>query len=176
MSLNYSEEELNLLANTPHIIGSAMAFAGSSGLFGTGKEMFANAQAVMAGVKDYPNNALIQAILPNTEAGASAAMDKMKKIRDWGVARYKAKQVDSAEKFQAQAVQDCKEVAALLAAKASAQEASEYKQWAMAIAEKVAMATTEGSFFGFGGERFSANEKQLFSQIENALSSQSLLA
>jgi len=53
MSLNYTEEELNLLANTPHIIGTAMAFAGSSGLFGTGKEMFVNAQAVMSGVKDY---------------------------------------------------------------------------------------------------------------------------
>jgi len=27
MSLNYTEEELNLLANTPHIIGTAMAFS-----------------------------------------------------------------------------------------------------------------------------------------------------
>lgn len=68
-----------------------MAFAGSSGLFGIGKEMFANAQAVMTGIKDYPNNALIQAVLPNVQGGgASDAMDKMKKIRDWGVARMKA--------------------------------------------------------------------------------------
>ena len=176
MSLNYTEEELNLLANTPHIIGAAMAFAGSSGLFGTGKEMFTNAQAVMAGVKDYPNNAIIQAILPDVKGDASAAMDKMKKVRDWGVARYKAKGVDSAEKFQAEAVVDSKAVAELLAAKASTQEAAEYKQWAMSIAEKVAMASTEGGFLGFGGERFSANEKQLFSQIETALGTQSLLA
>jgi hypothetical protein len=176
MSLNYTEEELNLLANTPHIIGAAMAFAGSSGLFGTGKEMFANAQAVMAGIKDYPNNTLIQAILPDTKGDASAAMAKMKKVRDWGVARYKAKNVDSAEKFQTEAVADCKAVATLLAAKASPQEAAEYKQWAMSIAEKVAMTTTEGSFLGFGGERFSANEKQLFSQIESAMGTQSMQA
>ena len=146
MSLNYTEEELNLLANTPHIIGAAMAFAGSSGLFGTGKEMFTNAQAVMAGVKSYPNNAIIQAILPDTKGDASAAMEKMKKVRDWGVARYKAKGVDSAEKFQAEAVADSTAVAELLAAKASSQEAAEYKQWAMSIAEKVAMASTEGGF------------------------------
>ncbi|MEQ1546237.1 hypothetical protein [Methyloglobulus sp.] len=176
MSLNYTEEELNLLANTPHIIGAAMAFAGSSGLFGTGKEMFTNAQAVMAGIKDYPNNALIRAILPDAKGDASAAMDKMKKVRDWGVARMKAKGVDSAEKFQAEAVEDCKAVAALLAVKATPEEATEYKQWAMSIAEKVAMATTEGSFLGFGGERFSANEKQLFGEIEKAMGSQSLLA
>jgi hypothetical protein len=176
MSLNYTEEELNLLANTPHIIGAAMAFAGSSGLFGTGKEMFTNAQAVIAGIKNYPNNALIQAILPDAKGDASAAMDKMKKVRDWGVARMKAKAVDSAQKFQAEAVEDCKAVAALLAAKATPQEATEYKQWAMSIAEKVAMATTEGGFLGFGGERFSTNEKQLFGEIEKAMGTQSLLA
>jgi hypothetical protein len=176
MSLNYTEEELNLLANTPHIIGAAMAFAGSSGLFGTGKEMFTNAQAVMAGIKDYPNNALIRAILPDAKGDASAAMDKMKKVRDWGVARMKTKSVDSPGKFQAEAVEDCKAVAALLAAKATPQEAAEYKQWAMSIAEKVAMATTEGSFLGFGGERFSADEKKLFSEIEKAMGTQSLLA
>jgi hypothetical protein len=176
MSLNYTEEELNLLANTPHIIGAAMAFAGSSGLFGTGKEMFTNAQAVMAGIKDFPNNALIQTILPDAKGDASAAMDKMKKVRDWGVARMKAKGVDSAQKFQSEAVEDCKAVAALLAAKATPEEATEYKQWAMSIAEKVAMATTEGGFLGFGGERFSANEKQLFGEIEKAMGTQSLLA
>jgi hypothetical protein len=176
MSLNFTEEELNLLANTPHIIGTAMAFAGSSGLFGTGKEMLANAQAVMAGIKDYPHNALIQEILPDITGDASAAMEKMKKVREWGIARYKAKSVDSAPKFQAEAVNDCQSVAALLAAKATPQEATEYKQWAMSIAEKVAMATTEGSFLGFGGDRFSANEKQLFSQIQNAMGMQSLQA
>ncbi|MBK8817065.1 MAG: hypothetical protein IPN42_16855 [Methylococcaceae bacterium] len=176
MSLNYTEEELNLLANTPHIIGSAMAFTGSSGLFGTGKEMFVNAQAVMAGVKDYPHNALIQAILPHVQEGASEAMEKMKKVRDWGVERYKAKGVTSAEKFQDAAVEDCRAIADLLAEKASEQEAAEYKQWAMTIAEKVAMATTEGDFLGFGGERFSANERALFTRIQDAFGVTTLLA
>jgi hypothetical protein len=176
MSLNYTEEELNLLANTPHIIGAAMAFAGSSGLFGTGKEMFVNAQAVMSGIKDYPNNAIIQAVLPHVQDGASEVMDKMKKVREWGVVRFKAKGVNSAEKFQAEAVEECKAVAVLLADKATTQEAAEYKQWAMSIAEKVAMATTEGSFLGFGGERFSANERELFNRIESALGVQTLLA
>jgi hypothetical protein len=176
MILNYTEDELNLLANTPHIIGSAMAFAGNSGLFGTGKEMLVNAQAVMSGINDYPNNAIIQAILPHVQEGASEAMDKMKKIREWGIVRYKAKGVNSTETFQAEAVKDCKAVAELLAAKASAQEALEYRQWAISIAEKVAMAATEGSFLGFGGERFSTNEKELFSRIESAFGVTSLLA
>lgn len=176
MSLNYSEEEMNLLANTPHIMGAAMAFAGNSGLFGTGKEMLVNAQSVMAGIKAYPDNALIQAILPNPQGGASEAMDKMKKVRSWGMERMKANGVNSAQAFITQAVADCKAATELLAAKASAQEALEYKQWMLAIAEKVAMATTEGSTLGFGGEQFSTNEKNLLAEFQAALGTQSNLA
>lgn len=176
MSLNYTEEELNLLANTPHIIGSAMAFVGNSGLFGTGKEMFVNAQSIMVGIKDYPDNALIQVILPDTKSDASAAMDKMRKVREWGISRYKAKHVDSADKFTIEMIEDCKAVASLLAAKASQKDAIEYKQWTISIAEKVAMAATEGGFLGFGGERFSENEKILFTKIQKALGHSILLA
>jgi hypothetical protein len=176
MSLNYTEEELNLLANTPQLIGAAMAFVGNSGLFGTGKEMFINAKSAMAGIKDYPDNALIQAILPDTQGVASDEVAKMKKVREWGVARMKAKGTTSAEKFQEATLEDCKAVVALLAAKSSPQEADEYKHWAMSIAEKVAMAASEGGFLGFGGERLSASEKQLLSQIENVLGIKSSIA
>ncbi len=169
MSLNYTEEEMNLLANTPQLIGAAMAFVGSSGLFGTGKEMFVNAKSIMAGIKDYPNNALIQAVLPNVAGDSGEALEKMKKIRQWGIDRMKAKGVNSPEKFRDAALEDMKSVTELLAAKSSQQEADEYKQWALSIAEKVAMATTEGGFLGFGGERFSENEKLFMSQIENTL-------
>jgi len=57
MGANYTDEEMKLLSHTPHFVGSAMAFVGNSGLFGTGKEMFTSAQSIMSGVKDYPNNA-----------------------------------------------------------------------------------------------------------------------
>jgi hypothetical protein len=39
----------------------------------------------------------------------------------------------------------------------------------MSIAEKVAMSATEGGFLGFGGERLSANEKQLLDELSLAL-------
>ena len=75
-----------------------------------------------------------------------------------------------------QALEDSRAVVNLLSAKSSSQEATEYKQWAMSVAEKVAMATTEGGFLGFGGERLSTNEKQLLGEIESALGIQSTLA
>lgn len=169
MTATYNDDELHLLAGVPHLIGSAMAMAGKSGFFGTGKEMFASAQSVLAGVKDYPNNALIQKILPNVEDGAGAAMGEAKKTRQWLSERMKDRGVASREDMQALAVEDCRTVAALVDAKASPSEAAEYKQWALSVAEKVAMAASEGGFLGFGGEQFSEPEQKFLSEVETAL-------
>ena len=64
---------------------------------------------------------------------------------------------------------DCRNIAELLHSKASEQEADEYKQWAMIVAENVAKAAKEGGFLGFGGEQISAEEKELFRQLGAAL-------
>jgi len=98
-----------------------------------------------------------------------APIDQLKKFREWGLAHLKTKGVDSAEKVSALAIEDCKTVAALLAAKATPQEAKEYRQWAFSVAENVANAASEGGFLGFGGERVSDPEKQLIAKIRSAL-------
>ena len=96
MPVNLSEDELQLLAALPQAIGSAVAFAGRSGLFGTGKEMFASGQALMAGAKDYPGNELIQAIVPDPQAADKGTeLDQARKTRDWAMARMKASLANS---------------------------------------------------------------------------------
>lgn len=167
--MSYTEDDRNLLASVPQLIGSAIASASGSGLFGTGKELFANANAVLEGLKSYPDNALIKQLLPDPSGDRARAVEKMTKTRDWAMARLKARGVDNAEKLRAQVIEDTKAAAALLAIKSSAAEAAEYKQWAMSIAEKVANASTEGGFFGFGGERVTAAEKALINDIRRAL-------
>lgn len=165
----YTEDDLNLLASVPQLIGSAIAAAAGSGLFGTGKELFANVNAVLDGLKSYPGNALIRQLLPDAAGDRGAAVEKMKKTRDWTMARLKAKGVDNAEKLRTLVLDDTRAAAALLASKASPGEAAEYKQWALSVAEKVATAATEGGFLGFGGERVSAAEKALIADIREAL-------
>ena len=170
MALNLTDDELQLLAALPQSIGSAMAFAGRSGLFGTGKEMFASGQALMSGVKDYPGNELIQAIVPDPSAAdKSAELDQARKTRDWAMARMKDKQINSAEKLTAQTLEDAREASQLLSAKVDPTQAAQYRQWALGVAEKVAMASTEGGFLGFGGTRLSDSEKSLIEQIRQAL-------
>ncbi|QIG50374.1 hypothetical protein G5V57_23175 [Nordella sp. HKS 07] len=165
----YTEDDLNLLASVPQLIGSAIAASAGSGLFGTGKELFANANAVLDGLKSYPGNPLIKQLLPDPAGDRAAAVEKMKRTRDWTTARLRAKGVDNGEKLRALVIEDARAAAAVLASKASPSEAAEYKQWALSIAEKVASAATEGGFLGFGGERVSAAEKALIADVRNAL-------
>jgi len=164
---NYTESEQQLLAATPILIGSAMVFAGSSGL-GTVKELFASAKSYMAGLKDYPNNAIIQGVLPNMENREEAKV-KAKALREETVARLKDKGIDSPEKIRTLLLDDSREIADLLAKKASTEEAAEYKAWAMSVAENVARAAKEGGFLGFGGEQVSAGEKTLFAELASTL-------
>jgi len=136
----YTEEELALLATTPQLIGSAVASVGNSGLIGTGKELFATASTVMKGTETFPSNALLKQLVPDASGDRQQAMDQLKKFRDWGLARLKQKGVDSADKVSTLAIEDCKAVSALLAAKATPQEAKEYRLWAFSVAENVANA------------------------------------
>jgi hypothetical protein len=171
MTTPYTDDERQLLASLPHTIGSAMAFAESSGVFGTGKEMFASAQSMMSGLKDFPNNALIQSIVPKLAAtdDRQAQMQRLQGTRDWAMARMKSKGIDHPSKFRELALSDARDAAALLAAKGASQEADEYRRWVMSVAEGVASAASEGGFLGFGSTRISEGEKKLLADLRAAL-------
>ena len=169
MAPHLNNDQQQLLASLPHTIGSAMAFAGKSGLFGTGKEMFTNGLALIEGAKQFPGNALIQSIVPHPEAAdRNAELAEMKETRVWMKNRITEKKIDSQEKITALALDDARQANALLATLDTTQ-ANEYRQWVLAAAEKVAMAATEGGFLGFGGERFSEDEKKLLAELKTAL-------
>ena len=170
----FNEEEIFLLSNTPVQIGTVMAFAEGSGL-GTIKEMMANSKAYIAGVKEYPNNAIITGVLPNV-GDFKEAMNKAKAMREKSMALLKERKIISTEMLQEQLIEDSKAVSMLLAEKATQEEAAEYKEWAMTIAESVARAAKEGGFLGIGGTRISEGEKQAFSLIADALGTSTSLA
>ena len=84
--------------------------------------------------------------------------------------------INNPEKFKQQLIQDCKDVSRILESKASEQDRMEYKQWAMSLAEQVAMAAKEGGFLGFGGQQISPGEVQMIADIAEAIGSESPLA
>lgn len=165
---NLTEEELFLLASTPAMIGTAMAFSEKSGVFGTMKEVWASMKSQASAPKDYPNNQLIQAILPKLES-REEVVEKAKQYQEMAKARLEEKGIKTQDQLRDQLIKDCGEVNALLANKVSAQEGQDYKAWVMKVAENVAKAAKEGGFLGFGGEQISEGEKVLAQDVARAL-------
>lgn len=165
-----SEDEQMLLATLPQAIGSCVGTAAGSGLLGTGKELFASGQAVMAGLKDYPGNALIQALVPDPSAeDKSAELAQARATRDWAMARLRSKGIHTPAQMAALTLEDARAVARLLDSRVDPAQAAQYRAWALSVAEKVAQAATEGGFLGFGGTRLSEAEQTLIAQLREAL-------
>ena len=170
MAPNLSEDEMMLLATLPQAIGSCVATAAGSGLLGTGKELFASGQAVMAGLKGYPGNALIQALVPDPSAeDKSAELAQARATRDWAMARLRSKGIHTPAQMAALTLEDARAVARLLDSRVDPAQAAQYRAWALSVAEKVAQAATEGGFLGFGGTRLSEAEQALIAQLREAL-------
>ena len=170
MTIELTEDERQLLASLPQTIGAAMAFAGKSGFFGTGKELFASGKAMIEGGRQYADNELIRSLVPDVKAAdREAEVARMTVTRDWARARMKAKGIDSPEKLRELAVEDARAASALLGAKVEAGVAGEYRAWTMQVAESVAQAASEGGFLGFGGERLSEGESRLLDDLKTAL-------
>ena len=164
----FTEDEIFLLTTTPTQIGTVMAFAEEGSGLGTIKEIFASSKSFINGLKEYPDNEIITGILPSV-SNLKEAMGQSKEMRTKAVSRLKELNVNSSDQLRAQLIADCKAVVSILDEKASPEEAREYKEWAMSIAENVAKAAKEGGFLGMGGTRVSSGEKAAFAQIADAL-------
>jgi len=165
---NYTESEWEIVSSTPQLVGVAMAGAGSSGLVGSTKEMFASARGMMNAKKEYAGNALIQSIMPDT-TDPKRAMSDAKAQRDIVMGRLKSNNIKSSEELLGFILEDCEKAIAILEEKESPEIVNGYKKMVLELAEKVANAAKEGDFLGFGGERFSEKEQKLFAQLKNKL-------
>lgn len=166
-SESFTHEEQLQLSSLPTLVGSAMTFAGGSGL-GTVKEMIANSKALIEGGKTYASNSIISAIMPvmtNMQEGMNHAKEFKAKVQE----HVQPLGIKSTEDLRSAALEEARKVNALLTLKATPEEATQYKHWILNIAEEISKAAKEGGFLGFGGERVSTNEKALFEEIAGAL-------
>ncbi len=73
------------------------------------------------------------------------------------------------EAIQAAAAEILRRTSALLAEKATPEEAAELKQWLVRIAQATAEATKEGGFLGFGGTLVTEEEKTAVARVASTL-------
>jgi hypothetical protein len=60
-------------------------------------------------------------------------------------------------------------VQAIVAAKASPEEAAAFGRWLLATAQAAADAAKEGGFMGFGAEQVSQGEQSMLDQVKSAV-------
>ena len=153
---NFTPEEWRALLRAPMLVSYAVAGAAPSDEDGYISEMSAVADAISESEERAAKDSLISEVVANIIANAEDdARGPTEKI---AVADVKER-----------ALANCREIAQLLQAKASAQEADDYKRWLLGVAQRVAAAAKEGGIFGFGGAQVSKTEVATINELATAL-------
>jgi hypothetical protein len=157
---SFTPDEWIKVMESVAVTGMAVTAADPSGLWAMLKEALAGGAALAAAKADPNANELVKAVIADFETaeGRGAVQEEMKqRFAD-------AKPVDVVPG----ALEILRQASAILDAKAPA-DAPAFKAWLNSVAAKVAEASTEGGFLGFGGEKVSEAEKATLADIAKAL-------
>jgi hypothetical protein len=152
---DFTEAEWKTIVGTPPMVGLAVAMASPNGPFGVMKEMLSIGMELAHMVKGGSSNPLLNAIIDDVKARAT------KPEMPAGAS--------SPAQAKAAALANIKAAAALIDQKAPGAEGVEFKKWLLALANRVAEASTEGGFLGIGGVKVSDAEKVALTEIAAAL-------
>ena len=157
---NFTADEWKAILASPMLAGMAVTLAEPSGLWGMMQEGMASGQALLDVKRDAGASELAKALVAEmeTSAGRSAARDEVK--------------VDltgkSPVEMRQQIIATLTRVGQILDAKAP-DDAAGFKTWLKHIAERVAEASSEGGFLGFGGVTVTDAERASIADVAKAL-------
>jgi hypothetical protein len=141
---DFAPEEWQTLFTAAPMVSLGVSAASPSGPFGVLKEMFSVGMAVADVLKTGSDNALVKALVEDMKAR--------------GTKPEAPKGMKTPEDAKKAVLDHMSRVSDILAKKAPA-DADGFKRWLLDVANRVAEASNEGGFLGFGGEKVSASEK-----------------
>ena len=157
---DFSPEQWQAIRNAPQLVALATAAAGNSGLVGSLSEGIAVASTMATAVQgDQP---LLREIFAKDEL--QAAQDQIKTS---------LKSVTDKSALNAH-LEDAATDAAMaaltaLSTKGTGADTDAYRNLLTGIGTKVANASKEGSFLGFGGERISDGEQKFLAKLQSVV-------
>ena len=156
---SFTPEDWTKILESTMLAGIAISAADPSGLWGTLKEAFASREALAAS-KFVVSSKLVREVVADlqTSEGRSIVQEAVNR---------QVSGANSAEIVH-RSIEVLREVSKILDEKAP-DEAAAFKTFLMGISQKVAEASSEGSFLGFGGVRVSDAEKATLEDIAKAL-------
>jgi hypothetical protein len=154
---DFTADEWKQIQRAPFMAGLAVVAASPSGPFGVVKELFAVGKMLGEVKAQGSSNELIKALVADIEAGARELS---------APAELKGKTPDQVKSY---AIESVRQVGTLIDKKAKPDEAQGFKQWLVAVTQKVAEAAKEGGFLGFGGTQVSEQEGATIKEVSTAL-------
>jgi hypothetical protein len=150
---DFSVEEWDLFRSSPLMASILVVAASPSGPVGIVQESAAAGRMIIEAsgaaqtplLKELAEDLKARMSIPKPPAGASPAQ------------------------IQEAAAEILRRTSDLLAKKATPEEAAEYKQWLVKVAQATAEASKEGGFLGFGGTLVSDEEKTALAAVNTAL-------
>ena len=157
---DFTVDEWKLILGSPMLTGMAVTLAEPSGLWGLMREGMASGQALLAARKDPGALSLVKDIVADMETG-----DGRTAAREGVKAQLTGK---TPAELKAQVLTTLTRVSGILDAKAGA-DSGPFKAWLKHVSERVAEASTEGGFLGFGGVKVTEAEKASIEDVARAL-------
>ena len=154
---DYTADEWLTLAAMPSVVGLAVILAEQSGARGRKQEMAALETSATQAAAEFPDNELVQAVLP--DAQAAAASDEVQEYRS----------VKRTAKALEIAVEWCEKVNAILGGKSSFLEADGYKRFVLTAGLNVALASADAEYLGIGGDKLSHGERKTLLKMIDVL-------
>jgi hypothetical protein len=149
---DFVPDEWEVLLRAPYSVAYAVITASMSGVVGMVRELAVIGMALEEAKDGAHAAGLLGAVAADLAAGASERAEAMASAED-----------------HAQALQTCRAVAKLLAAKATPAQAEAFVGWLLSLGRQVADASKEGGFLGMGGTPVSAEETAILTRIAEAL-------
>jgi len=153
---DFTTEQWRALRNAPHFVALATAAAGNSGLLGSLAEGLAAASAFAQAA--HANNHLLAGLFAQEEirAAHADAINLLEPMTD---------QVHASHRLQDAAIDATRAALDALLDLNATTDAADFRKMLTWLAEKIANASKEGGFLGFGGERISDGERTFLARL-----------
>lgn len=157
---DFSSAEWEILREAPHLVIFAVTVAGASGFFGTIAEAMAPSPIISEALKG--SNQLLREICEKEEMMSSieSIKNRARTFGDFTGIR---------ASLRREAIDKSRSAIELLRQKGSPEDIIAYREFLIALADRVANAAKEGDFLGFGGERVSEHERTLLAELAEAV-------
>jgi hypothetical protein len=153
---DFTEEEWSRIVRAPFVAGMAISIADPGGPIEAAKESMAT---IKAATNPPSREQLLTDVALDVQAMAQHKHNPLK--------GYKPTKGGAAPGQQI--LEELREVQAIVAAKASTEEAAAFGQWLVAAARAAAEAAKDGGFMGFGAKQVSEGEQAMLDEVRRAV-------